>query len=64
MSDLVNRDINELTTNGNNYLSWSLDVEIVLGGKDFLRVIKPTKDKTTTSVERVQFKLYTFSDIT
>ncbi|XP_039841796.1 uncharacterized protein LOC120702094 [Panicum virgatum] len=54
MSDLVKREITELAPNGSNYLSWSLDAEIVLDGKNLLHAIKPTNDKIATSAERAQ----------
>ena len=55
MTDLVKKEINELAPNGNNYLSWSLDAEIVLDGKNLLHTIKPTKDnRVSTSAERAQ----------
>jgi len=54
MSNLVKREITELAPNGSNYLSWSLDAEIVLDGKNLLHAIKPTNDKIATSAERAQ----------
>ncbi|XP_002455742.2 uncharacterized protein LOC8074976 [Sorghum bicolor] len=54
MSDLVKREITELAPNGSNYLSWSLDAEIVLDEKNLLHAIKPDKDKNATSAERAQ----------
>ncbi|KAG2658032.1 hypothetical protein PVAP13_1KG275405 [Panicum virgatum] len=54
MSDLVKREITELAPNGSNYLSWSLDAEIVLDGKNLMHAIKPTNDKIATSAERAQ----------
>ena len=45
MSDLVKREITELAPNGSNYLSWSLDAEIVFDGKNLLHAIKPTNDE-------------------
>jgi hypothetical protein len=54
MSDLVKREITELAPNGSNYLSWSLDAEIVLDGKNLLHAIKPNNDKKATNAERAQ----------
>ena len=54
MSDLVKKEIVELALNGSNYLSWFLDAEIVLDGKNLLHAIKPSNDKVTTSAERAQ----------
>jgi hypothetical protein len=54
MPDLVKGYITKLAPNGSIYRSWSLDVEIVLDGKNLLHAIKPTKDKTATSAKRAQ----------
>jgi gag-polypeptide of LTR copia-type len=55
MSDLVKREITELAPNGSNYLSWSIDAEIVLDGKNLLHTIKPSSvQAVATSAERAQ----------
>lgn len=54
MSDLVKREFEVLALNGLNYLSWSLDAQIILNGKDLLKPIIPQKDVAITSVEQTE----------
>jgi len=54
MSDLVKREFDVLTANGSNYLSWSLDAEILLTGKNLLKRIKPKMDESSTPMEDAQ----------
>ena len=43
-----------LTPNGSNYLSWSLDAEILLTGKNLLKTIKPKSGESSSETENAQ----------
>ena len=43
-----------LTPNGSNYLSWSLDAEILLNGKNLLKTIKPKSGESSSETENAQ----------
>ena len=53
-SDLVKREFDVLTPNGSNYLSWSLDAEILLTGKNLLKTIKPKSGESSSETENAQ----------
>jgi hypothetical protein len=39
MAKLINKDFTELAADGSNYLTWAMDVKIVLTAKDFINTI-------------------------
>ncbi|KAG2587691.1 hypothetical protein PVAP13_5NG164081 [Panicum virgatum] len=48
------REFDVLTSNGSNYLSWSLDAEILLSGKNLLKTIKPKSGESSSETEKAQ----------
>jgi hypothetical protein len=39
MDKLINKDFTELAVDGSNYLTWAMDVKIVLTAKGFINTI-------------------------
>lgn len=50
MSDIAKREFIELTLDGSNYLTWAMDVEIILDARGLISTIIDVASRSTTGV--------------